>query len=609
MCGFAGFVNFKKESEDVDTNRQILQRMAKQLERRGPDDEQIIQSGAISIVFRRLSIVDLAGGSQPIWNDNGTAFVAVNGEIYNYQELKSQLPIPYNFRTQSDCEIILPLYQEYGEKALEKVNGMFALAVWDSKQQELFLARDRFGIKPLYYWIGDDIFVFGSTLWSVLCHPQVPNQLDWNMADRLNQSGEYIIPEDVGVGTIKKLLGGHWLKWGKYRQTTPNCYWNLNTYFGTINLQKTPQEHILNYQNLLVDSVQKRLMSDVPVGVMLSGGLDSGLVAAIASQKKSLHLFFGISELTEQNGDAKAARELSEYLGLPLHIVDIDPVNLLERLNFSLKDFEYYIWMLESFRPDISSIIEWSFKHEIYKQVRAIVPELKVLLLGQGADEFAGGYSQFTIDLLDKESKLVDSWNEYQQDCKNLFDNLGIEEKDKYEKDNFFHLEMQLRLRSLQNHNLHGEDRTSASHGLEVRVPFLDHRLVSYLAAIPTELHQDLFWRKTIVRKSSIDFLPESYRERDKSYGALPLTWQEGFIRQLVTHGFRQFQEKYLEYFRHKYVAESAQESFNNKLENWYINVQNESEEWLESAIKVTNIMSTVIFNNLCETRVQELNC
>ncbi|NES65612.1 MAG: hypothetical protein F6K24_10300 [Okeania sp. SIO2D1] len=139
------------------------------------------------------------------------------------------------------------------------------------------------------------------------------------------------------------------------------------------------------------------------------------MVAAIASQKKSLHLFFGISELTEQNGDAKAARELSEYLGLPLHIVDIDPVNLLERLNFSLKDFEYYIWMLESFRPDISSIIEWSFKHEIYQQVRAIVPELKVLLLGQGADEFAGGYSQLKLtDLLDKETLLVDSWNGYQ---------------------------------------------------------------------------------------------------------------------------------------------------------------------------------------------------
>ncbi|NEQ73497.1 MAG: asparagine synthetase B [Okeania sp. SIO2C9] len=270
MCGFAGFVNFKKKSEEADANQQILQRMAKQLERRGPDDKQIIQSGAISIVFRRLSIVDLAGGSQPIWNDKGTAFVAVNGEIYNHQELKSQLAIPYNFRTQSDCEIILPLYQEYGEKALEKVNGMFALAVWDSKQQELFLARDRFGIKPLYYWIGDDIFVFGSTLWSVLCHPQVPNQLDWNMADRLNKSGGYIIPEETGVGTIKQLLGGHWLKWGKNQQTTPKCYWNLNSYFGTMNLQKTAQEHILNYQNLLVDSVQKRLMSDVPVGVMLS---------------------------------------------------------------------------------------------------------------------------------------------------------------------------------------------------------------------------------------------------------------------------------------------------------------------------------------------------
>ncbi|NES65611.1 MAG: asparagine synthase [Okeania sp. SIO2D1] len=196
-------------------------------------------------------------------------------------------------------------------------------------------------------------------------------------------------------------------------------------------------------------------------------------------------------------------------------------------------------------------------------------------------------------------------WISNQQHCQNIFENLGIEEKDKYEKDNFFHMEMQLRLRTLQNHNLHGEDRTSASHGLEVRVPFLDHRLVGYLAAIPTELHQDLFWRKTIVRKSSIDFLPESYRERDKSYGALPLTWQEGFLRQLVTHDFRQFQEKYLEDFCHKYVAESAHESFKKRLENWYINVQNKNEEWQHSAIRLTNIMSTVIFNNLCETRVQ----
>ncbi|MBW4597372.1 MAG: asparagine synthase (glutamine-hydrolyzing) [Brasilonema angustatum HA4187-MV1] len=607
MCGFAGFVTSGVELYQNAQRLNILTQMSDQLSQRGPDDEQLFDSKHLSLVFRRLSIIDVAGGKQPIWNQQQTIFVVCNGEIYNYKELRSQLDLRYDFRSHSDAEVVLHLYTERGIEALQQLNGMFALAIWDTQKQELILARDRLGIKPLYYCQVGEQFIFGSTLTSLLVHPDAPNIPQWQDKTNLNASTSY-------VKGIKRLPGGHYLTYNAQQATLDvNCYWELSNYFVTESEQdhRPLQDYITEYRELFADSVKKQLMSDVPVGAFLSGGLDSSAIVAAASQyKKDLHCFTMVSDFSLEVGDAQAARDLCDYLNLPFHSVWFDPEKFLETINFSLEKFEYFIWLIDA--PVFH--IEFMLKSELHRYAKTLIPELKVILLGQGSDEFAGGYST-------PEDKIQSDWNSFSsnltqteqnlsklkkptslKDGSSLFDLLGDELISSPLECTAFMREMLRRIVTLQQYNLWHEDRSSSGQGIEARVPFLDHRLVEYLAAIPPSMQQTLFWDKKIIREMARQWLPDNLAYRKKSYGREPLSWQKIKYKMLVAI-FDKFQEKY--------QALSGFENFQlikSNLQVWFTEANVNDNKGIHTTKKLLDAMAMMVFKNLCLNRCSEVS-
>ncbi|WP_375512542.1 asparagine synthase (glutamine-hydrolyzing) [uncultured Nostoc sp.] len=601
MCGFAGFfINGTSKYQDFQ-RQSILTSMGEQLSLRGPDDKQFFNSEPLSLIFRRLSIIDVIGGKQPIWNQQQTIFVAVNGEIYNYKELRSQVESKYRFQTHSDAEVVLHLYTERGIEALDFLNGMFALGIWDTTRQELFLVRDRLGIKPLYYCQTGDQLIFGSTLASLLVHPDVPNLPQWQDKTNLNVSTSY-------VQKIKRLPGGHYLTYNAFGELKLNCYWQLSNYFVMSGSQehRPPQDYVIEYRELFADSVNKQLMSDVPVGAFLSGGLDSSAIVAAASQsKKDLHCFTIISDFTLEVGDAKAASQLCEYLNLPFHPVWFDAEKILEIIDFSLEKFEYFIWLIDA--PIFN--IEWVLKHELHRYAKTLIPELKVMLLGQGSDEFAGGYStpedrpqsswnSFSSNLTQQEQNLSEVKQQTSlKDGSYMFDMLGSESIYIPSECTFFQKEMLRGVVRLQQYNLWHEDRSSSGQGIEARVPFLDHRLVEYLAAIPPSMQQTLFWDKKIIREMAIQWLPNNLAYRKKSYGNDPASWQRMKYKMVVAI-FDQFQEKYqaLSRFDNFHLIKS-------NLEPWFKEANLNDNKGILTIQKLLNAMAMIVFNNICLNR------
>ncbi|MDQ1353496.1 MAG: hypothetical protein QG657_3802, partial [Acidobacteriota bacterium] len=510
MCGFAGFIDAPSAQQE---QRRILQGMGRQLARRGPDDQQVIIRPHIGFVFRRLSIVDPETGRQPIWNEDNTLFTAVNGEIYNHLELREKLNPGHCFKTKSDSEIVLHLYEEYGPGMLKWLNGMFAIAIWDTRREELFIARDRFGIKPLYYVKQNQNtapFLFGSEIKTLLAHPACPREICWE--DVSVAQGYRASRLTSFIEGIDQLPGGYYATYseGRFQKFQ---YWSLEEYLHRgPDTSKTSAAFQEEYTALLEESVKMHLMSDAPLGSFLSGGLDSAVITAIAArQNPDYHCFNIVEPTARSSGDTERALGVAEYLGISLHQVLIDYDRLLRQLDFSLETFEYYTWMIEAPLFDL----EWIFKHELHRFARTVEPRLKVILVGQGADEFAGGYS----NPYDAPRPGWESYLEFlaQRQQKEMLKRIGMppslmelssggvyterqEMPSHQDSLSFFQKEMLQRILSLQFHNLRHEDRTGAAQGIEVRVPFLDYRLVELLASIPPTLHPKLFWDKRIIR-------------------------------------------------------------------------------------------------------------
>ncbi|MGK7877172.1 MAG: asparagine synthase (glutamine-hydrolyzing) [Xenococcaceae cyanobacterium] len=602
MCGFAGFIDFQHSQYQRPERLHLLTAMGKQLSRRGPDDEQIFDDGLLSFVFRRLSIVDVAGGRQPIWNEDGTIFVAVNGEIYNHQELRSELRQQHQFRTRSDTEIVLHLFEERGPEALHSLNGMFAIAIWDTQNKRLFLARDRLGIKPLYYCQVGSQLLFGSELKALLVHPDCPNKPRWH--DLVT-----FTPRSTYVKGVNSLPGGHYLTFDAAQGISTRCYWSIDKYFVTDlpEDRRKPEDYISDYGELFADSVKKRLMSDVPVGAFLSGGIDSSVIVAAASESiKDLHCFHVLEKSTFSTGDTEQARDLAQFLQLPFHPVFFNSDKLIEQLDFSLSNFEYFIWILDSPRFDL----EFFFKHELHRYAKTIIPDLKVILIGQGSDEFAGGYSN-PFDAS------VDNWNTFVScfDKDIAFELLSIRmhlpeyfprlssssnpSEDKSINLSSYHKFILLYIVALQEFNLWHEDRTASSQGVESRVPFLDHRLVEFLASIPPKYHRELFWDKKIIRQMAIRWLPERFLSRPKVsfFISKDLSPIYKLMREFLLKIFPEFREKYLESSDTIFSKSRLIELFNQAAYH---------DNNVEAMQKLLNCMAMAVFENLCRTLRQE---
>lgn len=532
MCGIAGILKRKGPYPGKEIVP-VLRAMGKQIAYRGPDDEQLLIEGPLGVIFRRLSIIDLESGRQPICNEDGSLVLMVNGEIYNHLDLRRELKDNHVFKTKSDSEIILHLYEEKGMDFLQELNGMFALMLWDKKKERLILTRDRLGIKPLYYNINKERIIFGSEIKALLAYPDCPREYDWTGALSYRRFFAYPdVPIQSFFKDIECLPGGSVLIYDcKEDKTTIDAWWRLMPLSKEEFAQdsRTNKEITEGYLDILKDSVEMRLMSDVEVGIFLSGGIDSATITCLSSAHKKLHTFSHLNMSTFKNGDARGAHITAHELGLVNHQV-FHPHQ--DHFRYTTEDWSNLLWLTETHL----CYAEQLFKFQLHKYAKAMRPNLKVMLLGQGSDEFNGGYS---LDIIQNAQMGVDantSWLNLIFALKKLErQSLGFQSNafvaghgdfikrefmasfsntHLYEHPWFFHIDVSRK--GLQQYNLWHEDRTAAGNNIENRVPFLDHRLVEYCVAIPPSKYSSLFWKKQILSDAVKGLIPEYVRTRPK---------------------------------------------------------------------------------------------
>jgi asparagine synthase (glutamine-hydrolysing) len=569
--------------------------MGKLLANRGPDDEAFYDDGALSLVYRRLSIVDLPGGKQPIFSEDGTKFIVANGEIYNHLDLRRQLGDRHRFSTHSDSEVPLHLFEDEGPKALEQLRGMFALAIWDKSERRLFLARDRLGIKPLYICRLPNGLLFGSELKALLVHPDCPRDMDWTA---LFQPGPHQLPSiPTYVRGIEHLPAGHYLEATKDRVET-KCWWRIDERLGTAPFGSNAIEYRREFERLIEESTFEHLLGDVPVGLHLSGGTDSSLLAAIvAKRSNNLACFSVVERSTWRAGDVTAARKVTETLQLPWHPVLFDQRTLLDDIQFDLARLEQSVHMMDSPRFDL----EWIFKEELHRFARHELPQMKAVLLGQGIDEFAGGYSR-RIDrphhswqayLADEVGADLRHWQSVREGLPERLRNLAHRDERSSELSPY-HRQMRAFSYQLQHFQLWHEDRTSSSQSLEARVPFLDHRIVELLASVPPELHPLLFWNKRIVR----DVLAKRLSSYDLEHPKVPF-FITGDAQDLnvMLHGMLQ---RCVPAFLDKYLSDPSLPFEPDLLREMAMQVLNHGENFYAEGWRLMECMVIAIFARQC---------
>ena len=375
MCGNCGKLAFDR-SETVSPR--LLKRMADAIHHRGPDDEGYYVSGQVGFGFRRLSIIDLNSGHQPISNEDGTVWIVFNGEIYNYKELREQLRSKgHVFKTQTDTEIIVHLYEEFGSSCVERLRGMFAFAIWDERQEALFLARDRVGIKPLYYWHTDKCIVFGSEVKAILADPDVKAEVAPEMIDRF-LTFYYVPGEETLFRNIHKLAPGSFMlvKDGKVQIKR---YWDLQ--FAPV--EQTVRQAEERVLALLDESVAMHMIADVPVGFLLSGGVDSTAMLGLAVGKtdhelSSFTLGFSASNVVDKRPYATLA---AQQYGSRHHELTISAQEFADFL-------PKYAWHMEEPVCEPTAIA-------LYYVSRLAKEFVKVLISGEGGDEAFAGYPNY----------------------------------------------------------------------------------------------------------------------------------------------------------------------------------------------------------------------
>jgi len=383
MCGIAGVLLF---SEEKHADPAALRAMCRVIEHRGPDDYGFFVDGPVGLGMRRLSIVDLTTGHQPISNEDQSLAIVFNGEIYNHLQLRQQLEaLGHRYKSHSDTETIVHLYEEYGPACVQHLRGMFAFAIWDRRKKSLFLARDRFGIKPLYYRLTNDKLIFASEIKSILEDSGVSRDLNLPGLPEYLAFG-YLSGEETFYTGIKKLMPGHTLELDPKGKAKIVQYWDLST---TAQLESPDQreaEYVQNYRQLLEDSVRSHLMSDVPLGVFLSGGLDSSAIAALTTRIRGDRIeTFSIGYNESAFSELPYARKVAQHINSSHHEVQISREDFFAAL-------PQLIWHEDE--P-----IAWPSSVALYFLAELARSRVKVVLTGEGSDETLGGYSRYAFTL------------------------------------------------------------------------------------------------------------------------------------------------------------------------------------------------------------------
>lgn len=591
MCGICGTFNFTGTPVAESTMRAAMNA----IRHRGPDGEGLYINGPVALGHLRLSIIDLSeGGHQPMASSDGTKWIVFNGEIYNYLELRQQLERDgETFRSTSDTEVLLRLYERKGAACLDLLEGMFAFAIWDETERVLFLARDRLGIKPLYYFQDSRRIVFASEIKAIIADESVPRVIDQNALITYFTFGHSFAPQTMYSG-IEKLLPGHYMRCTANGSTT-HKYWDVDQV-----QQRTAvnsEECYAEIRQRLQQAVESHMVSDVPVGAFLSGGIDSSAIVAYMAKSSSRQLkTFSIGfDVGGEFNELKEARLIAEKFGTEHHektVTDLDVENLIEKLVYHYD---------EPFADaaNLPTYIVSQFARE----------HVKVVLSGEGGDEVFGGYRRYQAHILSDRLRKIPAVLRHDvatrlipvsartRKLRKIIETLQIKEAAKRYGTwvNIFSDEArsqllmpaaQQALREFDGYDIFREymnrprnwdttnrilytdlkgwmpdtylekiDKAAMSVGLEGRVPFLDHRLVAYAYSLPGLMKVHGRVTKYALKKSLEPVLPNSTLYRPKHGFSVPLNaWFRGRLRKFVADVLFDPSARYPTYLDHQFV-------------------------------------------------------
>jgi asparagine synthase (glutamine-hydrolysing) len=577
MCGIAGIVTADGLR---DEERARLPRMRDVIAHRGPDEAGAWFDAFAALGHRRLSIVDLASGSQPLANEDGTIQIVFNGEIYNHADLRPELEAAgHRYHTRCDTEAIVHAYEEWGDDCVHRFRGMFAFALWDAPRRRLLLARDRLGIKPLYWTIRDNRLIFGSEIKAILASGLVQPQANESGLPELLGT-RYLSGEETLFKGIHKLLPGHLLVYEQRRVTTRQ-YWDVPIGAAAATPAPTGREWVSRFRALLEESVRLRLMSDVPLGLFLSGGLDSSAIAALMARMIDRPLqTFSVAFDEHAFSELTWAREVAQAIGADAHEVVIGADQFFDAL-------PRLVWHEDEPIAHPSSV-------PLYFVSALAREHVTVVLTGEGSDELLAGYGKYPRALLNWRAGgiyarvMPDTARRWLAErvipalpgraahyARRSF--LGVEHTPEAAFfDNFAAVPL-ARQRELFDGRLRAnatrekaysssrawldrpqqgplldrmlyadiktylvellmkQDQMSMAASIESRVPFLDHKLVEFVATMPTEWKLSGFTTKRVLREAAKDLLPESILRRPKMGFPVPFgIWSRGPWRGVV---------------------------------------------------------------------------
>ncbi len=525
MCGIVGIIGHEKNRDCAEQ----CYAMADLIKHRGPDAEGFFRSKEddVHLGHKRLSIIDLSkNANQPFYNEAHDICLVFNGEIYNFKELRNALQQKsHQFISDNDSEVIVHGYEEWGLECIEKLRGAFAFAIWDSKKKRLILARDRMGIKPLYYINGKDYFAFASEAKAFLglkgCWSA---EIDRESLELL--LGFPFIPNNnTLLKDVKKCPPAHYLILEQGRITFKR-YWKLrkNGEFTNLSFSEAAQR----LEELLSESVKLRLQADVPIGILLSGGLDSSLIAALARKTSPREIHTYTVGHDHPWDERKFASRVSKHIKSIHHSIQLDPLEVTDRI-------EELIWHFDGLSTLDGGILSTYLISEKVKEYG-----VKVLLVGEGGDEIFGGYSWFGLSQLPFKllpSNLRNVLYYYAANrllfSKRFFRNVSYFDKKmkEFEENDIFRQIASFELlHQLPNSYLMKTDKATMANSLEARVPYLDHKVVEFAYSLPRQYKICGSWfnmkkanEKYILREISKKYLPDEIRMRKKRGFSLPV--------------------------------------------------------------------------------------
>ncbi len=560
MCGIVGFLGYKNQK--VSGN--LFASSVDTMKHRGPDGKGIeIFEGEpfVALGHRRLAIIDISKvGRQPMCNEDNSIWLIFNGEIYNYKNLREQLiEKGHRFKSHTDSEVIIHGYEEWGIDCLYKFNGMFSFAIWDSTKKELFVARDRLGIKPLYYYYQNDKFIFASEIKAILkfVSPILNHEAltDFMML-------QYVPWPNTLFNDIKKVPPAHYIIMNK-NQLEVKRYWNIpfeKNY--NINYEEAQSELL----RLLDESVNKRMISDVPLGTFLSGGIDSSVITYLARSKvDSLKTYtIGFSDQKEKYDESLLAEQFSQW-------ANVEQTTTICTTDEAFNRIPKLIWHLDE---PISETLIYPF-NELSKNAKS---EFTVALSGEGADEFLYGYRYYSLETFRRMIQLFNTnynyfaanenpkmralgyitsanvksafgaWtlvfknSELLQLLENKYNSFDIIDKMETQINSFIpanskdydpFMDQHYRL---TDYILTSRDKMSMAESLELRVPFLDHELVEFMASLPSDFKISNMQGKKVLRDAFSDLLPnQTIRRRKRPFSAPMSTWLIPFIHKYIS--------------------------------------------------------------------------